>query len=155
MLPEVKNLAHDRCRRRPRGGVRRPGPVGQPRITVLVMALPPLEAGAVKATDALDMPAVAMTPVGAPGAVLVTTTAPPPDDEELLDPPPHAAGKMAKAIAISARAPASRLVMGSPPKEQVLLVLAQIIERKSSICGVGAQTVPISAENCRKLSFQP
>ena len=37
------------------------------------MADPPLDAGAVKATEALALPAVAVTPVGAPGTVAGTT----------------------------------------------------------------------------------
>ena len=42
VLPEVEDLAHDLCRRRPRGVVRRPGPVRQSGITVLVIPLSPL-----------------------------------------------------------------------------------------------------------------
>ena len=42
VLPEVEDLAHDLWRRRPRGVVRRPGPVRQSGITVLVIPLPPL-----------------------------------------------------------------------------------------------------------------
>ena len=42
MLPEVEDLADDIRRRRSRGAVRRPGPVCQAGITVLVMTPAPL-----------------------------------------------------------------------------------------------------------------
>jgi hypothetical protein len=51
-----------------------------------VIALPPLELGAVKATDALALPAVAVPMVGAPGAVAGVTLLLEPD----ADPVPTA-----------------------------------------------------------------
>ena len=54
MLPKEEDLAHHLRRRRPRGAVRRPGPVRQSGITVLVVPLAPLVEGL---SGNADMPA--------------------------------------------------------------------------------------------------
>ena len=49
------------------------------------MVAPPVDAGAMKVMLALALPAVALTPVGAPGAVTVTVGV----DGAVLPPPPQ------------------------------------------------------------------
>jgi hypothetical protein len=46
-----------------------------------------LDEGALKLTAAVALPAVAITPLGAPGTL---TVMPPPEPSVLLDPPPQA-----------------------------------------------------------------